>query len=194
MFKKFSKMRDVVVFCSVFVTGLILLHLSLGLAISRRVNKLKTEFREQQSRLKEAQDLIRSVPSPQRAMEEMRKKVQEFGDVGTSRKQIPRLIQVLGESTAKHNIRILSIRPREDIRDVEADLPEGVSKIYIEMVVTGNYPSLGEYIKVLDELPVDFSIEALSMEKREPRDTSTRQQTEVLSCTLLLSTYVVWEI
>ena len=194
MFKKFSKMRDVVIFCSVSVTGLILLHLSLGLTINRQVNKLKRESKEQQARLKEAQDLIRSVPNPRKAMEEMEKRAEEFKDMGTSRRYLPRLIRLLGESTAKYNVRIVSIRPREDIRYAQADLPEGVSKIYIEMVVTGTYPSLGEYIKVLGELPVAFSIEALSMEKIRPKDTSTRQQAEELSCTLLLSTYAVWEI
>lgn len=198
-------MLDVIIYCSVSILILVLLHLFLGVSIIKYSKRLKEEFKQKEAKLRESEALIKSLPDPQKAIEEMEKKTEEFRDMGLSRKQLPRLIQLLGLSTSEHNVNVISLKPREDIRVIDENLPAGVSKVYIEMVISGSYQSFGEYLKALSGLPTSFSIEAMSVEKKETGaefqdtrrafdKTEGKSETEGLLFTLLLSTYMVWEI
>lgn len=201
-----DKKLEIIIFCSGFVLFLVLLQAFLGRSVIRYSNRLKSEFKEKQVKLKESEDLIKGMPNPQKAIEDVEKKIQEFKDMGVSRKQIPRIIQLLGKSIAEHNINIISIKPREDIKYGNENLPAGVTKVYIEMVISSPYQSLGEYMKVLSELPVSFSIESITLEKKQggPEYSEAKKavekieekktEKEELLCTLILSTYMVWEI
>lgn len=142
--------------------------------------------------------MIRSLPNPQKAIEEMEKKVQEFKDMGLSKKQLPRLIQLLGQSANERNINVVSIRPREDIKLGTENLPTGVTKFYIEIIVNCTYKELGEYVKSLSELPVAFAVESLTVFKEGSQAArasgkNTEPQPE-LQAMLILSTYMVWEL
>lgn len=206
MFKKPSKkMLDVIIYSCVSIFILVLLHVFLGVSIIKYSNRVKEEFKQKEAKVRELEALIKGLPDPQKAIEEVEKKAGEFRDMGLSRKQLPRLIQLLGFSTSERNINLISLKPREDIRTINESLPTGVSKVYIEMVISGSYQSLGEYLKVLSGLPTSFSIEAMSIEKKETNaelqdtrrafeKTETKAEAEGLLCTLLLSAYMVWEI
>ncbi len=180
----------------------IILYLGLGRPTFKYTDKVKSEFKAKQDRLQESQELIRSLPNPQKAIEEMEKKAQEFKDMGLSKKQLPRFIQLLGQSANERNINVISIRPREDIKSGTENLPAGVTKFYIEIVLNCTYQVLGDYLKGLSELPVSFTVESLSVAKRKssfsPGDSkasakNTEQQPE-LQVALILSTYMVWEL
>lgn len=202
MFKKPSKkMLDVIIFCSVSLSVLLLLHLFLGRTVIRYANRLKEEFKLREAKLRESENLIKSLPDPQKAIEEIERKAEEFKDMGISIKQFPRLIQLLGRSAAEHNINVISIKPREDIKAVNEVLPTGVTKVYIELVISSSYQLIGDYIKILSTLPISFSIESMDIEKKEPalesletkKTTETKTQEELI-CSLLLSTYTIWEL
>lgn len=189
-------MVDVVVFCSIFVMIFLLLHIFLGRPVIRYVDKLKDEFESGQSKLKESEELIKGLPNPQKAIEDIEKKVREFNDMGVSRRQLPRIIQLLGRSSSEYKINVISIKPREDIKYSGENLPAGVTKVYIEMVISSSYQAIGDYVKALSELPVTFSLENITIEKfsEKAKDKTTGQEAGELLCTLLLSTYMVWEI
>lgn len=199
-------MLDVIIFCSVYFFILILLHLFLGRAVIKYSIRLKEEFKQKEAKLRESEGLIKGLPDPQKAIEEIEKKAEEFKDMGVSRKQLPRLVQLLGRSTTERNINVISIKPREDIKAIDESLPVGVSRAYVEMVISGSYQTLGDYIKVLSMLPTTFAIESMTIEKketlqdnREAKRASTsekaeeKQEQDILLCTLLLSTYMIWE-
>lgn len=205
MFKKnLDKNFDIAIFYAGFFLFLILLHIFLGMPVNRYANKLKAEFKSKESKLKESEGLIKSLPNPQKAIEDIEKKAQEFKDMGVSKKQLPRLIQLLGQSTSEHKLNVISIKPREDIKSGNENLPTGVTKVYIEMVASSPYQLFADYIKSLNELPVAFSIEAVTIEKKEQGPLETKRApekteaktgpAEELLCTLLLSTYMVWEL
>lgn len=206
MLKKPSqKMMDVIIYCSASVLILILLHVFLGRTVVEYSKRLKEEFKQKEVKLRESEALIKSLPDPQKAIDEIEKKAEEFKDMGVTRKQLPRLVQLLGRSTSEQNINVITIKPREDIRSVEENLPAGVFKVYIEMAIGGSFQSLGDYIKVLSALPVTFSIESMTVEKREiftesrqgkraGEKTGGSPESEGLFCTLLLSTYTIWEL
>lgn len=185
---------------SVFLV-LILVYAGLGLPAARYVNREKRELKEKQEKLLESQELIRGLPDPRKAMLDMEAKVREFKDTGLSKKQLPRLIQLLGKSAVDLNINVVSIRQRDDVKHAENNLPEGVSKIYMEVILNCGYQPLAEYIKSVGESAVSFSLEALSVEKKEENSPDDRRAAAKsaalesgLQATLLLSTYMVWEL
>lgn len=204
MFKRtFNRMIQVAVVCSSFISVLILLYLFLGRPILRYAQRMKSEFRLKQTKLCESDALIRNFPNPQKAMEDIEKKTQELRDMGVTRKQTPRIIQLLGNSINKLNINVISVRPRDDIKRGDENLPAGVSRMYIEIVMSCPYQLIGEYIKSLSELPVAFFIENLLIEKKEEGfvvpaakgiPEKTKDGTEEIVVTLLLSTYMIWEL
>lgn len=195
-------MIQVAVVCSSFMSVLILLYLFLGRPTLRYAQRMKSEFRLKQTNLEESDALIRNFPNPQKAIGDIEKKTQELRDMGVTRRQLPRIIQLLANSINRLNINVISVRPRDDIKRGEEDLPAGVSRIYIEIAMSCPYQLIGEYIKSLGELSVAFFIENLRIEKKEgfvvPEAKGIPEKTEdgpeEIVATLLLSTYMIWEL
>ncbi len=183
------------VFSAVSTAILVLLYLTLGRATFKYEEKAKNELKERQARLEQAQQLVRSVPNPKKAIEEIEKKVEEFKAAGASKKQMPRLLQALGQASAEHGLNVINLKPREDIKVNSANLPEGVSKVFIEMVADTDYKSLADFIKAVGSLPAAFNLESLAIEKnQEPAAVSAGAEKKPLRASLLLSAYLVWEL
>ncbi|MDD5729570.1 MAG: type 4a pilus biogenesis protein PilO [Candidatus Omnitrophica bacterium] len=204
MIKKVSKLTELGIFIGVFGLSLGLLYFFWGRTLFKATNMLKVQFSQEQTRLKEAESLIRGTPNPQKAIEEIEKKADEFKDMEINKKQVPRLVNLLGRSLGEHKINIVSIKPKEDLKTGNENLPSGVSKVYIEIVVNCSYRALGEYLEDLVKLPVAFTIESIEVKKREEKEaaagfTKSAQQTAddkqgALTANLLLSTYMVYEL
>lgn len=204
MLKKISpRMMQVAIFCVSFMVVFVLLHIFLGMPAIRYSKRMKKEFKVKDAKLRESEGLIKTLPNPQKAIEEIEKKVREFKEMGVSKKQLPRIIQLLGRSSTEQSVSVVSIKPREDIKADAENLPAGVTKVYVEMVISGPYQKLGDYLKAMAELPVSFSIENITLEKKkeaetalEPKKADAKKEAvpEELICTLLLSTYMIWEI
>lgn len=200
-----NKLFRVSITSSILLTALILLYMLLGRPVFKYSNNLKAEFISAQDKLSESERLIRNFPNPQKEMGELEKKAQELRNMGASTKQLPRLIQSLAMPANNLNINVSSIRPRDDLKAENENLPAGVTKIYVEVVMSCSYQTLAEYIKAVNELPTNFIIERLTIEKKEEDagelDAETKKTPEKnqekqieLSANLLLSTYMIWEI
>jgi Tfp pilus assembly protein PilO len=207
-----SKLTQVIVFCLVFAFFLLLLHLLVGRPIIKYANKIKSEWKSKQVQLQEAENLIKILPNPRKAIEEVEKKFSDLSDVGVTRKQIPRMVQLLGKSTVENNIKVLSLKPREDIKSTNDNLPAGVSKAYFELELNCTYKEFGEYVKVLPGLQPGFTIESVEMQKSAQTTASrsplaekpqAKQQEQAkpreakdppLIIRLVVSTYMVWEL
>ena len=200
-----NKLFRVSLTSSILLTVLILLYVLLGRPVFKYSDNLKAEFISTQEKLSESERLIRNFPNPQKEMGELEKKAQELRNMGASTKQLPRLIQSLAMPANNLNINVSSIRPRDDLKAENENLPAGVTKIYVEVVMSCSYQTLAEYIKAVHELPTNFIIERLTVEKKEEDagelDAETKKTPEKnqekpieLSANLLLSTYMIWEI
>ena len=200
-----NKLFRVSITSFILLTSLILLYMLLGRPVFKYSNNLKAEFKSAQDKLSESEGLIRNFPNPQKEMGELEKKAQELRNMGASTKQLPRLIQSLAMPANNLNINVSSIRPRDDLKAENENLPAGVTKIYVEVVMSCSYQTLAEYIKAVHELPTNFIIERLTIEKKEEDagelDAETKKTPEKnqekpieLSANLLLSTYMIWEI
>ena len=200
-----NKLFRVSLTSSILLTALILLYALLGRPVFKYSDNLKAEFISTQEKLSESERLIRNFPNPQKEMGELEKKAQELRNMGASTKQLPRLIQSLALPANNLNINVSSIRPRDDLKAENENLPAGVTKIYVEVVMSCSYQTLAEYIKAVNELPTNFIIERLAIEKKEEDagelDAETKKTPEKnqekpieLSANLLLSTYMIWEI
>ena len=200
-----NKLFRVSLTSSILLAALILLYALLGRPVFKYSDNLKAEFISTQEKLSESERLIRTFPNPQKEMGELEKKAQELRNMGASTKQLPRLIQSLAMPANNLNINVSSIRPRDDLKAENENLPAGVTKIYVEVVMSCSYQTLAEYIKAVNELPTNFIIERLAIEKKEEDagelDAETKKTPEKnlekpieLSANLLLSTYMIWEI
>lgn len=200
-----NKLFRVSLTSSILLAALILLYALLGRPVFKYSDNLKAEFISTQEKLSESERLIRNFPNPQKEMGELEKKAQELRNMGASTKQLPRLIQSLAMPANNLNINVSSIRPRDDLKAENENLPAGVTKIYVEVVMSCSYQTLAEYIKAVNELPTNFIIERLAIEKKEEDagelDAETKKTPEKnqekpieLSANLLLSTYMIWEI
>jgi len=200
-----NKLFRVSLTSSILLAALILLYALLGRPVFKYSDNLKAEFISTQEKLSESERLIRNFPNPQKEMGELEKKAQELRNMGASTKQLPRLIQSLAMPANNLNINVSSIRPRDDLKAENENLPAGVTKIYVEVVMSCSYQTLAEYIKAVHELPTNFIIERLAIEKKEEDagelDAETKKTPEKnqekpieLSANLLLSTYMIWEI
>ena len=200
-----NKLFRVSLTSSILLAALILLYALLGRPVFKYSDNLKAEFISAQEKLSESERLIRTFPNPQKEMGELEKKAQELRNMGASTKQLPRLIQSLAMPANNLNINVSSIRPRDDLKAENENLPAGVTKIYVEVVMSCSYQTLAEYIKAVNELPTNFIIERLAIEKKEEDagelDAETKKTPEKnqekpieLSANLLLSTYMIWEI
>ncbi len=183
-----KKKQSLVVFLAVYAAvNLVLgalLYVVLGMPAFREEARMRASFAQAQQRLDQDAGLIRSLPNPAKARAEIEKSIAEFKKTGGSGRQLPRLIQALGTAAQQHNVKVLSIRPREDIRS-PADLPAGVNKLYVEMTLECPFQALGDFSRVLQELPAHFTIEQV--------DASRKKDQSALSVTMLVSTYMVWE-
>ena len=200
-----NKLFRVSLTSSILLAALILLYALLGRPVFKYSDNLKAEFISTQEKLSESERLIRNFPNPQKEMGELEKKAQELRNMGASTKQLPRLIQSLALPANNLNINVSSIRPRDDLKAENENLTAGVTKIYVEVVMSCSYQTLAEYIKAVNELPTNFIIERLAIEKKEEDagelDAETKKTPEKnqekpieLSANLLLSTYMIWEI
>lgn len=196
----------IMIYAGVFAGVMIVLYLLVGRPIFNYVQRMRNEFAAKQKQLQDAEELVRGVPNPQQAIEEIQQKVAEFRKTGVSGKQLPRIMQVLGQSLQEFDIAVVSIRPREDIRSDQENLPAGVNKAHIEMIFVCSYRVLGAYMKKLAELPGSFVVESLALageeektlpekapagQKAKPESPAPEQKIQVR---MLVSTYMVWEL
>jgi Tfp pilus assembly protein PilO len=195
--KRANKVSYIFVFTSIFIVVSLLIYFLIGRPVLKYSDGLKSEFAQKQVKLAESQELVRGLPNPQKAIDEIKGKLQEVQDLGVSKKQIPRLMQLLGTAASERNINVVSLRPREDIKSEDAALPPGVNKLYLEIVLICNYQALAEYIKTVNELPTAFNVEALTIEKEtdmavlaenKAGSKSPAAATGVLRAVLVLST------
>lgn len=149
----------------------------------------------QSRKIKEYENLIRAYPNPEKEIENIEKRIQELKTKAASREQIPRIIQQLARKSSQLNVNIISIKPLENIKNSSEKLIEGVSKVYIEVVMLSPYRVVGDYLKALTELPIILTVESMSIEKKQEAFTETTpSKANELLVTLLLSAYMVLEI
>lgn len=176
----------------------------IGISLVKTQNRLKAELKLKQSKMQESETLIRNLPNPQRAIEDIAKKAEEFRDMEMNKKQLPRVINLLGHAINEQNLNLVTIKPRDDIKTANENLPTGVTKVYIEVTLNCSYRKLGEFLASLNKLPVVFVIENLSIQKKEHLEAAgsvskkaldkSEEKSEELEAALVLSTYMIWEI
>ena len=189
-----SKTTQAIVRCLIYSSILILLYIFVGRTISRYSENLKSELLLQTKKIKEYEKLIRTYPNPEKEIETIEKKIQELKNKAASREQIPRIIQQLAHKTSELKINVISIKPLEDLKISKEKIIQGVSKVYIEVVMLSPYHVVGDYLKALTELPIVLTVENLSIEKQEAFSGSASLKGNELLVTLLLSAYMILEI
>jgi Tfp pilus assembly protein PilO len=190
-----KKTTQTVISCLIYGLVLVLLYIFVGRSVSRYSERLKSDLLSQSQKIKEDESLIRAYPNPEKEIENIEKRIQELKTKAASREQIPRIIQQLARKSSELNLNIISIKPLEDIKFSEERLIEGVSKVYIEIVMLSSYRVTGDYLKALTELPIILTVENLSIEEKQGAFLSpTPSEGNELLVTLLLSAYMVLEI
>jgi len=191
-----DKVSYLLMFCGIFLVMILLLYILIGRPVLRYANQVRRDFNLKQATLQEEQELIRSLPNPQSAVEGLKVKMQEIQDMGASKRQVPKVMQVLSQAAADKNITVVSLRPRDDIKTEDTSAALGVTKVYVELILKCGYQELAEFVKGLGSLPMSLNVESLLVEKSQKEldaasgRSSSKENTapSTLDVTLVLST------
>ena len=185
---------------AIIISIFLVLHFFPGRYIFRMLDKEKKAVGEMQKKLSEIETLVRNNPNPKKKIEEIKAKMEDFKRKAVSEKELPRIIQQLTKKSSELDIEIISIKPIDKPPFKTRELPQGVSKAYIEVVLKAPYKVLSEYIKALGEMPIVFTIESLvfekfeGMEREKPLGEETTETSRKILATLLISSYSVWKL
>lgn len=150
----------------------------------RKVQEFRRELGPLLVQITQYQQMVQREPNPDKAIEALQVRVRRFNERAARREEIPRIVQQLSQNAAPLDIEVVGITPREDLK-APGLLPEGVSKVYMEVNLRCPYKALGQYIERLNTLAALFTIEHLKITK------DPREPTGALGVELILSTYVL---
>jgi len=175
------------------------LAIFLGIPLGRYSRKIAGVFYTKQKELSNARRMVRLNPNPQKGIDKIRKGMNQLRNRAVSQKDLPQIIQQLVRKSSELDIEIVSIKPKENIKVRGRELPQGVSKAYIEMIIKCPYDVLGNYLKAISRLPIIFTIESIYIEKIEqiaqkPEIKRKAKKQNYIFATLILSTYAIWKI
>ena len=134
--------------------------------------------------LTEYQEMVRREPNPDKAIEALQDRIRRFNERASRREEVPRIVQRLSQNIGTLDIELSGITPRDDLK-AAGTLPEGVSKVFIEVRLRCPYQALGQYLEKLNELTALFTVEDLKIIK------NPKEPTTILDVELILSTYVL---
>jgi len=197
MFGIKNKTIEVGIKITIGIAVLLLIHFFGGKRVFDLLKKERKRAISLQKELKDKKDKLKAHPNPRKEIEIIKQDMLKLKEKAVSEKELPRIIQQLTKKSSEMDIEIISIRPIRQVPFKEEDLPQGVSKAYIEVVLKVAYKTLGEYLKELKGLPTIFTIEGISMERYESLEEDDSRQAEEggkLIVTLLISSYTVWQI
>lgn len=180
-----QKNRAILIGFGLSVGVIVAAYFLLYLPKSQQAHDLAVSLQPLHRQIEEYQAMTARVPNPDRAVQELQNRIRRLKEQAASREEVPRIIQQLAQHTGTLDIEVVSITPREDLKEPEGVLPEGVSKVYVEVSLRCPYDILGRYIETLADLPTLFTVEDLRVEKRAAETTS------VLEVYLIVSTYVL---
>ena len=173
------------------------LYFILGRRLLEHSDSLKDKLTLQAKEINETRELVKAIPNPEKEIATVEDRIRELRDKAVTKEQVPRIIQQLTRKSSDLNINIISIKPLAQTEDTSG-LVQAVNKVYIEVVMSCPYSAMGDYLKALTELPILFTVESVSIQKKEEeqglaRGSASTKTSEVI-VHLLLSTYMVLEI
>jgi len=190
--KKENRILQIAIHISIYTFVLVSLSIAGDHFITVPLKKIEKKLKDAQSDLAKMEKMIREVPNPKKNIEEIQEKMEELKKKAASRRELPRIIQQLTKKSSELGIEIISIRPLEEISMEGKNLPAGVSKAYVEVVLKASYKKIGEYLKAIKELPIILTLESLSIAKPVEEEIGKGENT--LIATLVISSYTVWKI
>jgi Tfp pilus assembly protein PilO len=189
-----SKVTFIMIFSISSIVFIIALYLFVGRPVFKHVATMRAQFALNQDKLQQAEALVRSLPNPQRSLEDIRRKYADFREVSGTGKQLPKIIQALGQSAVGRQINVISIKPKEDMKAGTENLPAGVTKLFLEMIFSASYQEAGEYARVLNGLPGVFTVETMTISRQESDALKPGERPGLLNIDLIISTCMVGDL
>jgi len=190
--KKENRILQIAIHISIYTFILVGLSIAGDHFITVPLKKIEKKLKDAQSDLAKMEKMIREVPNPKKNIEEIQEKMEELKKKAASRRELPRIIQQLTKKSSELGIEIISIRPLEETSMEGRNLPAGVSKAYVEVILKASYKKIGEYLKAIRGLPIILTLESLSITK--PAEEEIGKEENTLIATLVISSYTVWKI
>ena len=192
-----DKTLKVVINIGVYLIIFVVIHFVARTFVFKPLNKEIKLANEMQTKEDEMLELREKFPNPKKKIKEIQEKMAELDRKSTTDEDLPEIIKHLTEKSSELKIEIISIKPSKDVSFTDIDLPRGVSKSYIEMILKAQYKVLGEYLQALVDLPIIFTIEELTIEKPKGIEDDAllaeRESSEnKIIAKLLISSYTMW--
>jgi Tfp pilus assembly protein PilO len=191
---KASRLTFILTYSISGMVSIIVLYLFVGRPVFKYADMMRAQFSSDQDQLQQAEALMRSLPNPRKSLEDIERKYADFREISGTGKQLPKIIQTLGQSVAGRQINVISIKPKEDVRAGTENLPAGVKKLFLEMIFSASYQEIGEYARVLNGLPGVFTIETMTIGRQERDASKQGEQAGMLNVSFIISTYMVGDL
>lgn len=150
----------------------------------RQIRQTRQELEPLLAKLTSYQEMVRREPNPDKAVEGLQDRIRRFNERASRREEIPRIVQQLSRNIGALDVEVVGITPREDLKS-SGTLPEGVSKVFMEVRLRCAYQALGQYLEQLGDQAALFTVEDLKIVK-DPKEPAN-----VLNVELIVSTYVL---
>ena len=180
-----KKNRAIAIFLVVSIITISGVYFFLYRKKSIEIETLQYQLMPLLKQISDSEKMILRVPNPKREIKLLEERIDRLTEQAASKEEIPKIIQQLAQKTSDLNIDVISIVPREDLKALAGQLPQGVSKVYIEIRVGCAYKLFSTYISEITNLTTLFTLEDLLIE-RDPDEL-----TDILKIRLILSTYVL---
>jgi len=180
----FSKLKSRIIFLSRTVPMFFLLLAILGVFFllyipsSRTLARLRKEYKNINAEAALAQENIRQIPNPEKDIQALKARLEEAEHKFIHRDQLPRVIEQLFQKTSELGIEVISINPKEEPQ-INAQ-----EKIFIEVKMRCNFFGLGNYLESLENLPILFTVENLTIRKDESSGVEKLLVDMLLACYL----------
>ena len=149
----------------------------------QEASRLKRDLALMTQRTEGARGVIEAAERLRGQLEGARVKLRYLDEKILSRRDFTRILEQLAEATRERNIRIISMKPREEAKANPDSLCESLP---IEMEIRGRYIDLGRYLEDLKDRPLLLNVESLQIRPDE-------KEAPILSVHMVLTAYM-WRI
>lgn len=182
----------------IYLLIFLFLHFTAGRWCFKELQREQSDMEDMQGKLEETEKLVKDYPNPEKSIEEIKAKMNELKNKSISEKELPRVIQQLTKKSSELGIDIITIKPTKDLPFTDTNMPSGISKAYIEIVIKTPYKNLGTYLKALDDLPTVYTIERIIIKKAaETEEDVTKKKKEEegqVVANMIISSYTILQI
>ena len=152
----------------------VVLHLTAREMVFKPLHIANKDLVRIQARLDQTKQLLHEYPEARNRTKDILARIDALREKSVSTKGLPKINKEITQKASELKIDIISIKPVEKPNFSETNLPQGVSKAYIEVVMRASYKTIGDYLNAIKQMPFSLTVEEVSLERSSESDATGR--------------------